>query len=400
MKLGRNDRRRRGATLVLVTTIGVIVGILGLSMIQLGYDARILAVRDVEKVSARCAADAGLSQAYMRMQQKLIRESVWSGAISPGSGTLEATNAQYSYTVGLTSGYYEIISTGSCGMATKTVHGVLKVGSYWEGIGVDTTVNAKLGTYFGAVGPGADEGIQIRSNSRATNDMIFKAYVTVAGDVYSGPGSVPDDVIDVKATTIIKGQTDASAELMVWPPIAAPTNLTAGPDITAAGVTTLPQGRYSYASLSIPKRVPDVVVQIAPGTGPTVIYVAGEMRLGQGVEIQVLAGASLEIYVGTALISSEGTGFGNDNTNAGSLKIFGLPTCTEIDMKTKSNTFASVYAPDADITLFNSGDFYGAIVGDSFEMKNSGNFYFDTRLATANIDDILAKFIISRWWEE
>ena len=169
MNRGMNDRRQRGATLVLVTTIGVIIAILSLSMIELGYSARIMAVRDVEKVSARCAADAGLAQAFMQMQEKLIRahqdQALWTGPIGPGSGTLPGTNASYSYQLKTITGSYEIVSTGTCGMATKTVHAVLDLDSYAEGIGVDTTVDAKNSTYFGIVGPGTTQDMKIRSNS-------------------------------------------------------------------------------------------------------------------------------------------------------------------------------------------------------------------------------------------
>jgi len=132
---------------------------------------------------------------------------------------------------------------------------------------------------------------------------------------------------------------------------------------------------------------------------PTVIYVPNIVRLGQSVEVIVKAGAMLELYVGQQLVSGNSVGFGNENNYAASLKIFGLPTCTYIDLKTKSNTFACVYAPEADLDLYNAQNFYGSVVGDTFEMKNSGNFYFDTRLQDVTIDDLLARFVISRWWE-
>ena len=404
MRRRTNERRRRGATLVLVTTIGVIVGLLSLSMVQLGYSARITAVRDVEKVEARCAADAGLSQAFMQMQQKLIRahadQQAWTGPIGPGNGTLAGTNASYSYQVNTSAGHYEIVSTGTCGMATKTVHGVLDLDSYMEGIGVEHDLDAKNSTYFGIVGPGTIQDMKIRSNSTETDAMIFRTNVRVDGDVFCGPGGVPSNVVEVKQNVSIAGQVGASSYLMVWPPISVPNNLLNGP--TLSGTMTLPQGRYGYAGdLDIPNAS---IISVDPDTvnvppQPTVIYVPNIMRLGQSVEVIVKAGAMLELYVGQQLVSGNSVGFGNENNYAASLKIFGLPTCTYIDLKTKSNTFACVYAPEADLDLYNAQNFYGSVVGDTFEMKNSGNFYFDTRLQDVTIDDLLARFVISRWWE-
>ncbi len=401
MNVRRCGARHRGTTLVLVTIIGVIIAILSVSMIQLGYNARILAVRDVEKVEARCAADAGLSEAYTRMQEKLNRahqnHEIWTSPIEAGSGTLAGTNSSYSYQVNTVSGvdsYFEIVSTGTCGRASKTVHAMLNLASYMEGIGVDTTVDAKNSTYFGFVGPGTIQDMKIRSNSTGPDDMIFRTGVRVDGDVFCGPGGTPSQVVEVKQNVTIAGQVGASSYTMVWPPVPVPTNLiTTGPALT--GTVDLPQGRYQYGgNLTIPNGSKIRIVD--PGT---VIYVPDTMTLGQDAEIVVKGDASLELYIGKQLVSGNSAGFGNDNTNAASLKIFGLPTCTKIDLKTKSNTFATVYAPEADLDLYNSQNFLGAIVADSFEMKNSGNFYFDTRLHNVSIDDLLARFVISRWWE-
>jgi len=273
--------------------------------------------------------------------------------------------------------------------------------SIMEGIGVDETVDAKNSTYFGVVGPGTAKDMKIRSNTTKTDAMIFRTGVRVDGDVVCGPGGVTSKVVEVKQNVTITGQVAASSYTMVWPDVTVPTNLvTTGPAL--AGSMTLPQGRYQYGgNLSIPN---GSVIQIAPDLmnlppQPTVIYVPQIMSLGQSAEIRVLAGAKLEIYVGEQLRSGNSTGFSNDNDFAATLKIFGLPTCTYIDLKTKSNTFATVYAPEADLDLYNSGNFYGAIVAYNFEMKNSGNFYFDTKLQLVDINDVLARFVISRWWE-
>ncbi len=405
MKRAMNNRRQRGVTLVLVTTIGVIIAILGLSMIQLGYSARITAVRDVEKVTARCAADAGLAEALMRMQEKLIRthqdQTNWTGPVGPASGTLPSTNGAYSYQVTANFGYHEIVSTGTCGTASRTIHAILELDSYAEGIGVDTTVDAKNSTYFGIVGPGTTQDMKIRSNATDADAMIFRTNVRVDGDVFCGPGGTPSQVVEVKQNVTISGQVGSSPDTMVWPPVPIPTDLiTTGPPLV--GAITLPQGRYQYGgSLTIPN---GSVISIAPDTThaepePTVIYVPEIMTLGQGVEIVVKPGASLEVYIGDQLRSGNATGFGNDNFDARTLRIYGLPTCDYIDLKTKSNTYACLYAPEANLDLYNSGDFFGSITADSFELKNSGNFYFDTKLKDVSIDDLLARFVISRWWE-
>lgn len=402
----QGSTRNRGATLVLVTVIGVIMAVLGMSMIELGRHARITAVRDTEKVKARSAADAGVAEAFHRMQAKLLiahnNHDAWGGPIDAvANAALPGTNATYSYQVNAASGCYEIVSTGTCAGMIRTIHAVVDLDSYADGVGVDKTLDAKNGTYFGAVGPGL-QGLKVRSNSVATDAMIFRTNVTVDGDVYCGPGGNTNTVIEVKNNVSINGLVDSSTYTMVWPPVTAPENLVAGPAIT--GAVSLPQGRYEYANLDLANTNPATVLRIAPdptGAGqPTVIYVADTMTMGQGAEIIVETGAYFELYIGEALISGNSAGIGNDVGNyAANLKIFGLPTCNQIILKTKTDTYACVYAPSADLDLFNSGNYYGSIVADSFEMKNSGNFYFDTRLKIVDIDDVLARFVITRWWE-
>jgi hypothetical protein len=98
-------------------------------------------------------------------------------------------------------------------------------------------------------------------------------------------------------------------------------------------------------------------------------------------------------------VNQNSVGFSNETGIAANLKIYGLPTCTQMDLKAKTDLYAAVYAPSATVNLYNSGDFYGAITADSFYLKNSGNFYFDMNLLTTTIDDAAAVFAISRWWE-
>jgi hypothetical protein len=390
--------RRKGATLVLVTTIGVIVGILGMAMVQLGYHARVLAIRNVQRISSRCAADAGMAEAIFKMQKKLIDEGTWDGSNLPSASNvapLDGDIPRFSYTITGSVGNYLITSTGTCGLPPmpRTVYSRLQVGSYWEGIGVKETVDIKLGTSFGIVGPGVPADMVIRSNSTEADAMKFKAFVTVPGDILCGPGGNPEVVIDLKATTTVLGEIYAAKEELIFPPVAPPGNMTPMGSLTA-GATTISGGRFQYDVIDLPNN------GILTITGPTVLYVTGKMTLGQSAEVIVAAGGSLELYLGTALEDKNSTGFSNLNgDDASTLKIYGLPTCTWIDLKAKSTLAAAVYAPEADIDLYNAGDFIGAITSNSFDMKNSGNFYFDTRLLDLDIDDPAAVFVVGRWWE-
>jgi len=390
--------RRKGATLVLVTTIGVIVGILGMVMVQLGYHARMLAIRNVQRISSRCAADAGMVKAIFQMQKKLIDEGTWDGSTLPSASNvapLDGDIPRFTYTITGSVGNYLIASTGTCGLPPmpRTVYSRLRVGSYWEGIGVKETVDIKLGTSFGVVGPGVPADMTIRSNSTEADAMSFKAFVTVPGDVICGPGGNPEVVIDTKATTTVLGEMYAAKEELIFPDVIPPGNMTYMGSLTT-GLVINSDVRYQYDTINIPN---GAVLQI---NHDAVIYVTGKMTLNNASEVIVVGGGKLTLYLGTALEDKNSTGFSNLNSdNASALKIYGLPTCTWIDLKAKSTLAAAVYAPDADVDLYNAGDFIGAITANSFDMKNSGNFYFDTRLLDLDINDPAAVFVVGRWWE-
>jgi hypothetical protein len=210
--------------------------------------------------------------------------------------------------------------------------------------------------------------------------------------VVCGPGGIPDQVIDVKASTIIQGETYAATKALMFPDVQVPPKLTYMGSLTASA--TIAGGRFRYDVIDLPN---SGILRI---TGPTVLYVTGKMTLGKSAEVIVESGGSLELYLGTSLEDKNSVGFSNLNGNdPRALKIYGMPTCTWIDLKAKSTMAAAVYAPNADLNLYNSGDFYGSMTSYSFEMKNSGNFHFDARLKDVNIDDPAAVFVVGRWWE-
>jgi hypothetical protein len=375
-----------------MTGIGVVMVMLSLTLILLGMHGRLNAARTGLRIRARCAADAGMVHAIFKMNKKLIDEAVWDNINLPlASVAFVQTPASFNYSISGAPPTFTITSTGTCGLLQENVYVVLNVGSYLKGIGVKETIDVKLGTTFGTLPAGGD--IVIRSNSTESDAIGFKAFVTIPGDVIIGPGGDIDTVIDTKATTTIEGETYAASEELIFPPVVPPTGTTyVGIPITTT--TTIAGGSWRYDTINLGN---GAVLSI---TGPTLLYVTGTTTLNNAAEVAVKFGGSLELYLGGDLVNQNSVGFSNETDDSTNLKIYGLPGCTEMDLKAKSDLFAAVYAPSADINLFNSGAFIGAVVGNSFDMKNSGSFVYDTNLAAIFIDDPAANFDIKRWWED
>jgi len=69
------------------------------------------------------------------------------------------------------------------------------------------------------------------------------------------------------------------------------------------------------------------------------------------------------------------------------------------DIKAKNEWTGVIYAPNANIDLYANGDVYGAIVSDSFEFKNGGNYYYDEALREVSLEDEGVYFVVERWYE-
>jgi hypothetical protein len=375
-----------------MTGIGVAMMILSLTIILLGGHGRLVAARTGLKVRARAAADAGMADAIFKMNKKLVDEAVWdNGTLPAAMTTVEPMPASFNYTVSGSplSGSFTITSTGTCGNMQENVYANLVVDSYWHGIGVKEDVYVRV-VDFGTIPEGED--ISIRTNSTESNAMTFKAFVDIPGEVIYGPGGESEVVIDAKASTNFKYPPYAAAEKLDFPPVDPPTGTTHEDPITTD--TTIDGGSHEYDYINLGNS------QVLTINRPSVLYVTGTTTLNNSAEVIVAPGGSLELYLGGDLVNQNSVGFSNETGDSSKLKIYGLPGCTQMDLKAKSDLYASVYAPEADITLFNSGSFIGAVVGNSFDMKYAGSFIYDTSLSSVNINDPAACFTVQRWWED
>jgi len=85
------------------------------------------------------------------------------------------------------------------------------------------------------------------------------------------------------------------------------------------------------------------------------------------------------------------------SANGESLKKRGFSA--ESHFKNSADFYGAIYAPNADVTMHNSGNVYGAVTAKSFEQKNSGTFNYDTSLRDVSIDEEAIYFTITNWHE-
>lgn len=140
-----------------------------------------------------------------------------------------------------------------------------------------------------------------------------------------------------------------------------------GVDLTIDETTTLTAGDYYVECINL--GMGDDLT-IAPGTGTINIYMPTNGCVGNKI-IDVALNANVFI-----------TG------NPTQFNVF-TASSDSITFKNGTDFYGTMYAPYANVIMQNSANVYGLIFGQTVEMKNSGDFYFDRRiLDTLTTDDI------------
>jgi hypothetical protein len=391
---------RKGSLLAFVLVIGICLALLGFGMLQMGFGSQLNSMIVNSGISARTAADAGLTMALYKLNQKL---NVWprNFSVLPSATNVQlnpnSTYPKYSYTITPNGASYlngyTITSIGITSRETRTVHAVINLQYYWAGIGVKQFANIKSNPTFGVIPTGSDYVFNIRTDSTGNNQVELFPNVTIPGDIIVGPGGNTDDVIDTKKSTIIQGDCYSSPDNIDFTIKPAPSGLVNSPlpNADANNVIHIPTGMYAFPAINL-KQSDKLQIE------GNVIFSTPSVTVGQGNALIVKSGGSLEAYIANSFVANQGSIITNENLDATKLKIFGLENCITIDIKNSGDFYGAIYAPNAVLTIYNSGAAYGGFVGKDLYTKDSAVFYFDARLLQGADDP--AFFSLDRWWEE
>jgi hypothetical protein len=391
--------KRGGFALATMLCGIVILLILGTALLSIGLHSRGFSIRTASDISARCAADAGLTKAFYEMNEKL-KVTPWDGTSLPGvtSEALPNSDATYSYTVtGDLSSGYAVEATGQSGPRKKIVscslplHGLFEYAIFGNE-GLDLKNGATIDWYNYDED---DKNLQIGTNSILADSIVLMNGVTVNGDIVVGVGGSPDVVIDYTWATIT-GNTYVMTKEQDLPNITVPAWLQSLPSGGTIDDSTIISTSGQYDAIDLGNN------KIITIDGTVSLYISGNIILSNSAQLQVNNGddISLILYVGGDIEVKNSGSFNNLSSDPKKVQIFGLDGCQNITLKNSSDFYGAIYAPNTDVVMMNSADFYGAIVAQSFEQKNSAPFNYDASLRDVNIDDIGISFAIQNWREE
>ncbi|NQT00808.1 MAG: hypothetical protein HQ580_02165 [Planctomycetes bacterium] len=398
--------KKRGSAIVLAALVVIILLAMGTGLLRLGLHSRTFSLRTTSDIKARCAADTGLTMALYQMNEKL--QVPWSYSSLPiaEETRLLYCDASYSYSVtGDLVGGYIIESVGKAGNAERTVYATIELEGLFENailtkknmiLKPDTVIDG-----YNSQDPfDTDFKANIGTQSTADSSIILNSSVIVEGDVIVGLGGDPGTVIkDLGATT---GDQFGGTEYDPLPLITPPALPYMGVDITATGetVTIGPADSGQYGNITVAKS--EVLGVLEIGGGDVVLYISGNIELGESCEIVVMDDSSLTLYIDGDIHCRTNSAVNNLIPPEDPMKfqVFGTAESTQyFDIKAKTTWSATIYAPNANVDLYANGDFYGSVVADNFELKAGGNYHYDEALREVEVDDEGVRFVVKRWHE-
>ena len=398
--------KKRGSAIPLAVIVVLVLLAMGVGLLRLGLNSRVFSIRTASDIEARCAADAGLTKALFEMNKKL-QVTIWDGSSLPQAIDTNLPNFDavfsFSITGDPTSGY-TITSVGTANQAQRTVYATIELrGLFEHAILTKGTLILKPDTLvdgYNSQDPlDTDVEVNIGTQSTADASIVLNSGVTVEGDVIVGVGGDPDTVIkDLGATT---GYQLSGIEEDPLPLMTPPALPDWGVDITATGETVIlePTKNGQYGNITVVKGGTEGVLEIS---GDVVLYITGNIELGESCELIIKDNSSLTVYIDGDIHCRTNSAINNEVPPEDPMKfqLYGTSESTQyFDIKAKTTWSAVIYAPNADIDLYANGDFYGSVVADSFELKAGGNYHYDEALREVEIDDEGVRFVVKRWHE-
>ncbi|UCC98395.1 MAG: hypothetical protein JSW66_00600 [Phycisphaerales bacterium] len=384
----------------------VLLTLTGMALLDLGFKSRIKAIRTAQGIRAQWAADAGVYKALAEMNKKL-KAKTWSDTSMPTvtDEALFQSDQSFSYQVGRNAdGTYMVTSVGTAGPIGKQVSAIFGLKGLFESAilvkdRISLMPNTQVRGYNSKDPTDSEFDLAIGTTSTLAGRIPLGPGTVVDGDVFVGVGGDPKTVIGAGGT--ITGQKYSLNLEPHFPDVIPPSLPAVGTPLSTKGETIMlnpsNSGTYSEINLSQARGQPGVLeIQ----GGEVILHITGNINLGNGCELIVRPGSSLVLYVDGDIASDNSVGINNEAGNVKDLQLYATGTGGQVfSLKAKSSVFGTVYAPEADITLYPNSEMRGAIVGRNVTFKSGAFFHYDEALKEAQVGDEGVSFVVKRWYD-
>ena len=383
---------RRGIVLVFALAVAIVLGGLAWALLVMNLGTERVRVQDKAYQRSFYAAEAGLSDAYVRVTSGVIDPRVDLPA-TVGSPDDPMRLGPLSYWVDIEaaagSRSYNLRSTGFNDGAQERLEMVLaqRPNGFFQyacfgAEGVQLNSNAFIDSYDSSLGSyqsqvqGGNEFALENGNVGSNDDITLLSNTEIHGDCTPGPTGILDDSAP---RTYISGSTDPAEEAFPMPPIEVPaipssgsmvrsTDLVLGPGevhldsllmsggttLTLVGPATIVLDDYSMRS--------GATMFFDATNGEIELHGTGNFVLESNTVMRTLSDSALDV---TILLSG-------NNMDPGQRD--------RIELSSNADFVGAIYAPRISYSLGSNFDVYGSIICGRLSLASNGEIHFDEAL--------------------
>ncbi|MFC2166558.1 hypothetical protein ACFLQZ_01175 [Acidobacteriota bacterium] len=400
----KQNENERGAVLVIALLVTVMMLIMTMPFLTKLSGSYRLTEKSYRTLSATNLAEAGIELAIWELNYG----SIWTWDGEPNNRSLELSDLQASggnevgdvlVSIQAPLGQQPFIeSTGKVmhigsSFVDRTVHVLLeRINSpsvFTYGLfgdeGIDLVGSAYIDSYDsrkGAYGDG-NVGEKGHSGTNATYQgcIALRNNTTIHGSAFVGPGADPENVIVIQNNSEIKGVQEALLEEKDLPSVPPPEGLPFRGDYLLpvnSEDAILASGEYSSFRL-LSNTTLTILTDVT-------LYVTGEFKMDSNTTLNIIYGASLNLYLGGTFIQHSNSSINNFTMDPTKLLVYGTDDFSYMEWCSSSSFYGAVYVPRAEIQYMSNSDYYGSLIGRVIEIFSNARFHYD--LALGDVDTV------------
>lgn len=384
--------------IVIVLLMAIGIGILGLS-----FHGQMFAIRSAADMTARCAADAAVADAVFQMNEKL-KVKPWDDFSLPDAENMTLLNcdASFDYAVSKIDDVYTVDAQGTAVNSVRSINSTLRISSVFDlALFARDYLELKSGTQVNWINNQPDDWpLQVGTNSIAPDAITLMSSSVINGDVVIGVDGEPNIVIKQQPDVTVTGDIYPMFSNVIFPSIIVPPSLVSMPSSGDIKNPVIISSSAKYKLIDLGNGETITIVE------PVKLYITGNITLGNSAKI-IIGGpddtdndASLAIYLAGNFEGKNSMGINNQTLDSRRFMLFCLDSCTDVSLKNSGDFYGAIYAPNAALDLYNSSNTYGSIVAAQLILKADGNFYYDVNLRDRSVGDDAIRFVVDRWSEQ
>jgi hypothetical protein len=406
MKKLSDREKEQGSILVISTLIMTLLLIMAVPFLfQLSTENR-LSEKSYRSLAAVSLAEAGVERAIWELNHGDI--STWSGdsslrtmAISSfqaagenviGDIEIKVTDPEGENPMVEASGTVAHIGseeiTGTIRVVLNGVPDMTKIFDFGvfgdDGVELESqawidSYDSRLGAYGGAnLGENGDTG----TNATHIGCIYLYSNARVYGDVISGPGSDPLEVIVSRANGLVTGESLALTSPKEMPSVPPPEGLPFRGSFSLDGDSTaaiIESGEYTSFMTDNNSKVTI--------TEDVTLYITGDFSMLSNSQLEIAEGVNASIYLGGTFIQNSNTQINNLSQDPTKLMVFGTDSFNgEMEWNSNTDFYGAIYVPKAEIDYNSNADCYGSVAGRLLDLDSNSRIHYDEALSDLKFD--------------